>query len=211
MKRVGLVFSGVAMVMALASHAVAEPRCRPTAQVSVSHYPGAKNIPSNNNLILPTGKSIPASGQKLLFVGRVLDSRCMPVPEAIVEMWQANPFGEWILAGPDDLATPNATFAGAGRAITDTDGQFQFITAFPAAAGKRAPNLNIKIRGEGVPNFSTVLYFANDQRNGTDSVYKNLTPAAREDVTLHMGNTDDGDLAAITDIVLPSRAPYRTY
>ncbi len=209
MKR--LVLSVALAGVFLASHAMAEPRCRPTTQINTVNYPGAKKIPNNNNLILPTGKSITASGQKLLIIGRVLDSHCMPVPEVMVELWQANPFGEWVLAGPDDLSTPNPTFAGAGRVVTDTDGQFQFITAFPGAVGKRAPNLNVKIHGDDVPNFSTVLFFANDQRNMDDSVYKNLTPAGRSDVTLHMGQTDDGDLAGTIDIYLPSKAPYRTY
>ena len=107
--------------------------CQTTPRLAVSNYPGAKAIPHGNNLLLPAGKSVAASGQTVVIMGRLLDSRCLPITEAVVEIWQVNPYGRWLLAGSDDLVTPNPTFAGAGRTVTDKDGRFVFTTAFPAA------------------------------------------------------------------------------
>lgn len=211
MKRSAALFLSLFAATVAAHHAQAEMLCRATPSLATVNYPGAKRIVPSNNLLLPAGKSIPAEGQKLLVIGRVLDNRCMPVPEAVVEMWQVNPFGQWLLAGPEDRVTPNPAFAGAGRAVTDTDGQFQFVTAFPAGVGKRAPNLNFKIFSDGEHSFSTVLFFAGDERNAADPIYQKLSTVARADVTLRMGKTDDGDLAGTLDIVLPTRAEYRTY
>lgn len=189
----------------------AAPTCTPTAQIAPQHYPGAKNIPTTNNLLLPTGKAVEAEGQKLIIQGRVLDARCMPVQDAVVELWQANPYGNWVLADDDALATPNATFAGAGRAITGVDGTFQFVTAFPGPVGKRAPNLNIRVAAEDMGSLSTILYFENDNRNAKDVVYKGLKPASRNTVLITMGQADNGDLVGMLDIVMRAKAPYQTY
>ncbi|MFM9890818.1 MAG: hypothetical protein ACKVOE_09325 [Rickettsiales bacterium] len=198
-----------AMLLAPASWAA---DCAPTPRLLTQNYPGASGMLPGNNLLIPAGKSIPAPGQKLTLQGRLLDSNCVPVAGAVIELWQVNPFGKWILATPADRVTPNATFAGAGRATTDNDGQFIFVTAFPAALAKRAPNLNIKINLHGVSDFATVLYFGGDSRNASDTLYTSLPARDRSRVTLTMSQPADGDgLIGSIDLVLPSRAPYRTY
>ena len=58
--------------------AFAEPSCLPTARIRTSHYPGASSIPTNNNLVLPTGKSIEPEGQKLVLTGQLLESTAVP-------------------------------------------------------------------------------------------------------------------------------------
>lgn len=184
--------------------------CSPTPRLPTQNYPGALAILPGNNLLLPAGKSIPAPGQKLTLQGRLLDNRCVPVMGAVVELWQVDPFGKWILATPADRVTPAATFAGAGRATTDNGGLFEFVTAFPAALPKRAPNLNLKIHLDGVPDFSTVLYFGGDARNASDATYASLPAVGRERVTLRMSGAGDGLVGSI-DLVLPARVPYRTF
>ncbi len=191
--------------------AFAASTCQPTPSLAVSNYPRAKAIPHGNNLLLPAGKSVAASGQKVVIVGRLLDSRCLPITEAVVEIWQVDPYGRWLLAGRDDLVTPSATFAGAGRTITDKDGRFVFTTAFPAALAKRAPHINMKVKAQDMKEFSTMLFFANDSRNAADATYKKTNPAARDLVTLQMGQTNDGGLTATTTIVLSGKVRYRTY
>lgn len=187
------------------------PRCAPSAQVKVHDYPGARVIPTTNNLILPTGKSIPAEGQPLIITGRVLDKNCMPVPEAIVELWQAGPFGRWLLAERDELASPLPTFAGAGRTYTNMDGEFSFITAFPAPARYKAPNVNIKVKAEKLPTYNSALFFGDDRRNDGDGVYGKLTGKTRSDTTIRMQEGPNGDLVGVVEIVLSGKAPYRTY
>lgn len=209
----------LAGALLLTSTASAEPTCAPTAGIATPHYPGAAAIPPMNNLVQPTGKSIPVEGQQLLIEGRVLDSRCIPVSEAVIELWQVDPFGKWFLAEGADLVTPNPVFTGAGRAVTDNEGRFTFTTAFPGAVATgssknrvvNAPNLNIRIKADGFPEFRTVLFFANDRRNAADALYKKLPPAARRGVTLEMHPQGDSELVGKIDLVLKGKTPYQTY
>jgi len=201
----------LAMVLAASAAQAQTLNCTPTSSLAIQKYPGARNIPNGNDLTRPAGKAVVAQGQMLIISGQVLDRNCMPVPQAIVEIWQVNPFGRWILAGADDLVSANPTFAGAGRTYTDTDGNFTFISLFPAATAKRAPNINVRVKAEGMVDFTTALYFENDSRNGLDEVYKKLAPISRMTATLRMSQGAGGELLATTTLVLPSKAPYRTY
>ncbi len=207
-----------------ATPALAEPICVPTKKVETTNYPGASAIPSTNNLLLPTGKSIEADAQKLIFTGRVVDSNCRPIPEAVVEIWQRNPFGKWTLAEGEDRVTPSPIFAGAGRAITDSEGNFVFTTGFPGVATfrvrekkkwvtlPRAPQLNVRIKANGFKEFKTALFFEGDHRNAKDPVVKKLKPATRDAVSIRVGQDVDGvTLIGTKDITLLGDAPYRTY
>lgn len=204
-------FTVFLLTFACCSAALAVPECAPTARVEPKNYPGTAVIPTGNNLLRPAGKAMEAAGQKLILTGRVLDSNCAPVREAIVELWQVNPFGRWLLAEPRDLATPNAIFAGAGRTYTNGNGEFTFITAFPAALEKRAPFVNIKIYGGNIKGTATTLFFGDDARNATDIVYKKLPELSRDDVSISMQMDASGNLLGSVTVVLPGKAPFRVY
>lgn len=202
----------------------AEPSCQPTARVATQNYPGPARVVTGNNLIKPAGKAVEANGQKIIIEGQVLDSRCAPVPEAVVELWQNSPTGRWLLAGGEDLANANPVFTGAGRTYTDHDGRFRFITAFPAPITytvrrnnkqsyvvKRAPFVNIKVAAEKMPTLNTALYFSDDVRNDNDEIYRKLGSKAREDVTITVTQQEDEQLVGDVKLVLAGKAPYRTY
>lgn len=222
MRYVVSLFTMVAVCMGAAA-AKAEPSCTPTARVATQNYPGAAAVVTSNNLMLPAGKAVEANGQKIVIQGRVLDSRCAPVQEAVVELWQNSPTGRWLLAGREDLATPNAVFAGAGRTYTDSDGRFSFITAFPAPLKyqvrrdkrtytvTRAPFVNIKVIPQNQPTLNTALFFSDDVRNDKDEIYRKLSSKARNDVTVRMKQDDEGELVGDIELVIAGKAPYRTY
>lgn len=191
--------------------AAADPACAPTRTVAAQNYPSAARIPPSNNLLLMAGKALPAEGQTLIIKGRVLDTRCMPVSEAVVELWQNSPTGKWLLATAQDAASPVPVFAGAGRTYTDKDGAFTFITAFPAPLGKRAPFVNVKVMRDAMPTLSTALFFANDARNDGDVSYRKVAAGARQDTTLRMSQSEGGDIVGEVDLVLPAKVPFRTY
>ncbi len=68
------------------------------------------------NLITPD-----ASGERIRIEGRVYDGDGKPIPDAMIEIWQADAAGRY--AHPADRrALPNASFKGFGRAGTDQDG-----------------------------------------------------------------------------------------
>ena len=225
----------VFVVSLIAAAASAAPVCKPTARVSVMHYPGDEAITTNNNLILPTGKSVEADGQKLVIQGRLVDSQCKPLKEAVVEIWQVNPFGQYELLEDDEAATSKPAFAGTGQAISNADGQFTFTTAFPGVISyqvkepykvriknkevtkyrmitlQRAPHINLLVKPDDMAQFSTTLFFDGDRRNSDDIVFKKLNTTQQSSVMLNMSPVDDTTVVATKEIVLPGLTPYRTY
>lgn len=217
----------VVSLLLMAGTAHAEVKCTPTARVNAPNYPGKDAIPTTNNLLRPTGKAVEAEAQRLIVTGRVLDSQCMPVKEATVELWQMNPFGRWYLAEEEEIATANPVFAGAGRTVTDAEGNFHFITGFPGVGtnttktgkGKkatsttvqRAPQIYIRVKSRGFETFSTALFFEQDRRNATDPVYQKLSGPARNSVTMTMTPNGEDEVVGSKDIILAGKAPYRTY
>ncbi len=72
-------------------------------------------------------------GQRIIVSGRVLDENRKPVPNTVIEIWQANAAGRYIHKkdGWDAPLDPN--FTGAGRVITDAEGRYRYITVRPGA------------------------------------------------------------------------------
>lgn len=164
----------------------AQAACKPTARIASYGYPGAKNIHRGNNLIQPAGKSVEASGQKLIIRGHVQDVNCVPVTQAQVEIWQLDPYGKRMQPSGSDLADVRPIFTGSGRTITGTNGEFYFITAFPGAPKGQAPRIHMLIKPYLMQPFSTQLFLGSDTRNTSDRLLKKIRPAMREGVTLRM-------------------------
>lgn len=199
------------IVSIFSAQAFAQTPCKPTPQLAVQNYPGAANVPSGNNLLLPAGKSVPSPGQQLVLIGKLFDNRCIPILNATVELWQVDPYGKWILAGGSELVNSNPVFAGAGRSYTDNGGNFFFTTAFPAALKDRAPHLNLKVKAQGMEEFRTQVFFGGDARNDSDNALKKLNPEQRGQLMLEMGQMGNAGYSGMITIVLPGKAPFRSY
>ncbi len=66
--------------------------------------------------------------------GRVLDGAGDPVPDALVEIWQADRTGA-SRREPGSLHRDGFTFTGLGRASTDRTGDYSFTTVVPGPTG----------------------------------------------------------------------------
>lgn len=197
-----------ALLLAPTAHAAS---CAATPGMAVQNYPGFARIQNGNNLVMPAGKAVEAEGQRVVIRGQLVDTNCVPVSDAQIELWQVDPFGKWMLATPADLVTPNPVFAGAGRTSTDNTGQFHFVTLFPAALKGRAPHFDVRVSVRGQKPFTTVLYFADDGRNATDTSYKRLKPDAQRAVSMQVNEAGDAGLNASVKLVTPFAQKYRTY
>ena len=207
--------------------------CRVTPGVGTSNYPGFKNVMTNNKLALPPGKAVMAPGQPVYFYARVFDSNCVPVTQAHVELWQADPSGRHRYATKAALATPDPTFAGAGRTSTTNLGEFTFMTLYPgpyeytiyktredgtkyAIKIKRAPHFNIKVTHPDLRDFSTNLFFEGDARNAEDHILKQLSDEAKGRLMMKLtprGKAGDWNtgIQATIDITLPSANKWREF
>ena len=75
----------------------------------------------------------PAQGQRIVVSGRVLDEDARPVPEAVIEIWQANAAGRYVHAHDRWDAPLDPNFTGAGRVVSDAEGRYRFVTIRPGA------------------------------------------------------------------------------
>ena len=72
-------------------------------------------------------------GERIIVVGRVLDENDRPVPNALVEIWQANAAGRYVQATDQHPAPLDPNFWGAGRCLTNDAGEYSFTTIKPGA------------------------------------------------------------------------------
>lgn len=95
--------------------------------------------------------------------GRVLDGAGQPVPDALLEIWQADGNGE-VPRRPGGIVRAGHGFSGFGRCGTDADGGYWFSTVKPGAVGGSAPYIAVLVFARGLlkPVF-TRLYFPEDE------------------------------------------------
>jgi protocatechuate 3,4-dioxygenase alpha subunit len=130
------------------------------------------------NLVTPD-----TSGERIRIEGRVFDGDGQPVPDCMLEVWQADSQGRF--ADPQDKrALPNATFRGFGRCGTDANGAYAFDTIMPGQVpdpdGKpQAPHILLAVFGRGMlRHLYTRIYFGGEAANEADPVLA-LVPADR--------------------------------
>lgn len=72
-------------------------------------------------------------GERIIVVGRVLDEDGRPVPNALLEIWQTNACGRYIHRNDQHDAPLDPNFRGAGRVLTNENGEYRFTTIKPGA------------------------------------------------------------------------------
>jgi protocatechuate 3,4-dioxygenase alpha subunit len=122
------------------------------------------------NLVTPD-----ASGERIRIEGAVIDGDGRPIPDAMIEIWQADAQGRY--AHPrDNQALPNVKFKGFGRSACDTDGVYAFDTIkpgrVPGPGGKQqAPHIVVAVFSRGMlRQIYTRLYFSDEKSNADDSI-----------------------------------------
>jgi protocatechuate 3,4-dioxygenase beta subunit len=74
-----------------------------------------------------------ALGQRIIVAGRVLGDDHRPVPNTVIEIWQANAAGRYIHARDQWPAPIDPSFTGAGLVVTDAEGRYEYTTVRPGA------------------------------------------------------------------------------
>jgi protocatechuate 3,4-dioxygenase, alpha subunit len=132
----------------------------------------------------------PGSAGLLTISGRLTDGAGEPVPDGLVEVWQAGPDGR--IDHPDDPrgAARRAGFRGFGRCPTGGDGGFAFHTVkpgpLPAGDGRvEAPHLDVSVFARGLlRRLVTRIYFPDEvAANAADPVLAGLQPWERRLLT----------------------------
>ena len=122
-------------------------------------------------------------GERVRIEGRVFDGEGRPMPDALVEIWQANAAGRYNHPTDDrsahgrEEAALDPGFRGFGRLGTDADGGFRFETVKPGPVPGRgntlqAPHINVILCARGMLDHAfTRIYFSDEaEANGNDPV-----------------------------------------
>ena len=124
-------------------------------------------------------------GERIRIEGYVLDHDGQAVPDAVVEIWQANACGRY--NHPDDRQEKplDPGFLGWGRSGTDKTGGFSFDTIKPGPVPgpddtTQAPHINVTVFARGLlVHAYTRIYFSDESANGTDPVLSSIRNKAR--------------------------------
>ncbi len=121
-------------------------------------------------------------GERMIVSGRVLDESGRPVPNALMEMWQANASGRYrhLVDNHDAPLDPN--FTGFGRVVTDANGNYRFKTIKPGAYpwrnhynAWRPAHLHFSLFGQGfAQRLVTQMYFPGDPLLEFDPMYMSV-------------------------------------
>ena len=126
--------------------------------------------PIDNDLIRNYAKTGDPVGERIIVHGRVLDENARPVPNTLVEIWQANAGGRYRHKKDSYLAPLDPNFGGCGRTLTDANGHYVFRTIKPGAYpwrnwvnSWRPAHIHISVFGTAfVQRLITQLYFEGD-------------------------------------------------
>ena len=89
--------------------------------------------PGENDLSRSSETGKEALGERIIVVGRVIDTDERPVPNSVIEIWQANAAGRYRHPMDQHNAPLDPNFIGAGRCITNEQGEYRFQTIKPGA------------------------------------------------------------------------------
>jgi len=118
-------------------------------------------------------------GERIIVSGRVLDEDARPVTNTLIEIWQANAAGRYFHEVDQHRAPLDPNFTGCGRAITDSEGRYRFMTIRPGEYpwrnhynAWRAAHIHFSVFG---PAFATRLvtqmYFPGDPLMPFDPIF----------------------------------------
>lgn len=126
-----------------------------------------------------------AKGERVVLSCRVLDGDGVGLPDAMVEIWQADAAGKYHHPDDPQQKISDPAVGGFGRMGTKEDGSCEFETIKPGRVPgpggvEQAPHLNVAVFARGMlKQLSTRIYFAGDPANHEDPVLALVPPERR--------------------------------
>ena len=177
--------------------------------------------PSDADLTLNGRTTGEPLGERIIVTGRVLDEAGRPVPNTLVEIWQANAAGRYIHVVDQHPAPLDPNFFGGGRCLTDAQGCYRFLTVKPGAYpwgnhpnAWRPNHIHFSLFGTHfATRLVTQMYFPGDPLLDLDPIYLSVPEEARARMVARFSLADTVEgfaLGYVFDIVLrgPAQAVW---
>lgn len=158
-----------------------------------------------------------AIGSRILVHGKLIDEDGRPVPNKLIEIWQANAGGRYRHKNDSYLAPLDENFGGCGRCLSAEDGSYSFRTILPGPypwpnGGNdwRPAHIHFSVFGDGfAQRLITQMYFEGDPHIALCPIVQSIGDAAAVErlvAQLDMEATVPMDMRAYRfDIVLRGR------
>lgn len=174
-----------------------EAACATTPdQTAGPFYPTEDQADEDLDLTRIEGHAEAAQGEVILVRGRILDESCEPVPDALVEIWQANTHGRYHHERDTSPAPRDPNFQGWGEVVTNSRGEYGFKTILPGAyaagAMQRTRHIHFRVSRRGYHELITQMYFDGEPLNEGDGVRNALSLEERARVTVKREPAVDG-------------------
>lgn len=124
------------------------------------------------------------AGTHLLLSGYVYASGCEPVPDALIEFWQADDAG----------AYDNVGYRLRGHQFTGEDGEYSLETILPGIYPGRTRHIHVKVQAPDQPVITTQLYFPDEPENDRDGIFD-------PSLVIDVEDSDEGQLGFFTFVV----------
>jgi protocatechuate 3,4-dioxygenase beta subunit len=180
--------------------------------------------PDDSDLTRNMGAGGEAIGERIIVTGHVLDESGRPVPETLIEIWQANAAGRYRHRRDQHQAPLDPDFLGFGRCRTDREGTYRFTTIRPGAYpwenhpnAWRPAHIHFSLFGPlWGSRLVTQMYFPGDPLHDLDPILGSVPHAARDRLIArydHEVTKPSWALGFRFDIVLrgPSATPFEPF
>jgi protocatechuate 3,4-dioxygenase, alpha subunit len=139
------------------------------------------------------------AGERITIEGRVLDGDGAPVPDALLEIWQADANGIYPIYDDKQDSSVSKSFRGFGRVATNEQGRFHFMTVKPGCVKdtegrEHAPHLLVSVFMRGLlVRLVTRIYFPEAAQNNDDLVL-GLVPPERRNTLIAKASSREASL-----------------
>ena len=157
--RLGLALPLAVAVAGTETTLAATPACADDDEETVAQTEGPYFTPRS-----PRRRVLRTRGMKgtpFLLTGRVLTTRCRPVPNALLDFWQADAAGIY----------DNRGYRLRGHQRTDARGRYRLETVVPGLYPGRTRHIHVKAQAPRRPVLTTQLYFRGERANARDGIF----------------------------------------
>lgn len=101
------------------------------------------------------------SGETLVVTGKVLNTKCQPIANALLDFWHADTAGSY----------DNQGFRFRGHQFTDENGNYFLETILPGLYPGRTRHIHVRAQRSNEPVLATQLYFPKEEQNNRDFLF----------------------------------------